>query len=93
MLVLGKSLGNSVIYTGVLFWVIVVLPVINFDRYFTCYQIEGGINTSYTNAGLQIRVHTGILFFYFSTKTYVVVTQKNCLKEAVLMSTQNTCLN
>ena len=32
-------------------------------------------------------------FSYFSTKTYVVGTQKNRLHETVLMSTQNTCLN
>ena len=30
---------------------------------------------------------------YFSTKTYVVGTQKNRLNETVLLSTQNTCLN
>ena len=30
-------------------------------------------------------------FFYFSTKTYVVGTQKNRLNEMVLLSTQNTC--
>ena len=34
-----------------------------------------------------------IYFFYFSTKTYVVGTQKNRLNETVLSSTQNTCLN
>ena len=28
---------------------------------------------------------------YFSTKTYVVGTQKNCLNETVLLSTQNIC--
>ena len=32
-------------------------------------------------------------FSYFSTKTYVVGTQKNRLDERVLLSTQNTCLN
>ena len=32
-------------------------------------------------------------FLYFSSKTYVVGTQKNRLKETVLLSTQNTCLN
>ena len=32
-------------------------------------------------------------FSYFSTKTYVVGTQKNRLNETVLLSTQNTCLN
>ena len=30
---------------------------------------------------------------YFSTKTYVVGTQKNRLNETVLLSTQNTCKN
>ena len=30
--------------------------------------------------GLQIRLRTGKLFSYFSTKTYVVGNQKNCLK-------------
>ena len=30
-------------------------------------------------------------FFYFSSKTYVVGTQKNRLDETVLLSTQNKC--
>ena len=30
-------------------------------------------------------------FSYFSTKTYVVSTQKNGLNETVLLSTQNIC--
>ena len=30
-------------------------------------------------------------FFYFSTNTYVVGTQKNHLNEMVLLSTQNIC--
>ena len=34
-----------------------------------------------------------IYFLYFSSKTYVVGTQKNSLNETVLFSTQNTCLN
>ena len=38
---------------------------------------------------LKIRVHNKI-FSYFSTKTYVVGTQKNWLIETVLVSTQNT---
>ena len=33
-----------------------------------------------------------ILFSNFSTKTYVVGTQKNGLNETVLLSTQNICL-
>ena len=32
-------------------------------------------------------------YFYFSTKTYVVGTQKNRLNETVLLSTHNLCLN
>ena len=43
--------------------------------------------------GPQIRVRNGKLFSYFSTKTYVVGTQKSRLTETVLLSTQNTCLN
>ena len=31
-------------------------------------------------------------YFYFSTNTYVVGTQKNRLNEMVLLSTQNTCM-
>ena len=30
-------------------------------------------------------------FSYFSTETYVVFTQKNCLNETILLSTQNIC--
>ena len=44
-------------------------------------------------AGPQIRVCNEKLFSYFSTKTYVVGTQKNRLNETVLLRTQNTCLN
>ena len=33
------------------------------------------------------------IFIYFSSKTYVVGTQKNRRNETVLLSTQNTCLN
>ena len=46
-----------------------------------------------SSSGLQIRVRTGKLFSHFSTKTYVVGTQKNRLIETVLLSTQNTCFN
>ena len=43
--------------------------------------------------GLPIRVLLENCFLYFSSKTYVVGTQKNRLNETVLLSTQNTCLN
>ena len=32
-------------------------------------------------------------FSYFSTKTYIVGTQKNHLNEMVLLSTQNICFS
>ena len=32
-------------------------------------------------------------YYYFSTKTYIVGTQKNRLNEMVLLSTQNLCFN
>ena len=38
---------------------------------------------------VQLKIH----FFFISTKTYVVGTQKNRLNERVLLSTENTCLN
>ena len=34
-----------------------------------------------------------IIFSYFSTKTYVVGTQKIRLDETLLLNTQNVCLN
>ena len=40
------------------------------------------------NAG-KLRVHTKQS--YFQTKTYVVGTQKSCLNEMLLLSTQNIC--
>ena len=40
-----------------------------------------------------LRVWFEIYFLYFSSKTYVVGTQKNSLNQTVLLSTQNTCLN
>ena len=42
-------------------------------------------------AGLSLRVCTRKIIFYFSTKTYVVGTQKNRLNETILLSTQNIC--
>ena len=42
------------------------------------------------NSDLQIRVH---IENYFSNETYVMSTQKNCLDETVLLSTQNLYLN
>ena len=42
--------------------------------------------------GLQIRVCIGKLFSFFSSKTYVVGTQKNRLNETVLLSTPKLML-
>ena len=38
-------------------------------------------------------VYQKIIFSYFSTKTYIVGTQKNRLNETILLKTQDTCLN
>ena len=38
-------------------------------------------------------VYLKIIFSYFSSKTYVVGTQKNLLNEISLLSTLNTCIN
>ena len=44
-----------------------------------------------TATGLLIRVRIGKLFsLFFSSKTYVVGTQKNHLNEMIVLSTQNT---
>ena len=48
--------------------------------------------TLFIALGLQINMRNWKLFSYFSTKTYVVGTQKNPLNETVLLSTQNICL-
>ena len=61
-------------------------------------QQQSMINTTSENlkaskAGLKIRACNWKLLSYFSTKTYVVGTQKNRLDESVLLSTQNTRLN
>ena len=39
-------------------------------------------------SGLLIRVCIRNYFLYFSSKTYVVGTKKNCLNETVLLSSQ-----
>ena len=44
-------------------------------------------------ATAKYSVRSPYYFSYFSTKTYVVGTQRNRLNETVLLSTQNTCLN
>ena len=50
-------------------------------------------NVSCVQNSLQIRELNRNYFSYFSTKTYVVGTQKNHLNEMVLLSTRNICLN
>ena len=44
-----------------------------------------------TNRAIVKSAVTKKYFSYFSTKTYVVGTQKNRLYEMVLLSTQNIC--
>ena len=49
--------------------------------------------TQYTATPPDQSAYLKIIFFYFSSKTYVVGTQKNRLTEMVFLSTQNTVLN
>ena len=60
--------------------VITIMPTVNFCIFWTMIR-------------LQWVIENYISYMYFSTKTYVVGTQKNRLNETVLLSTQNTCLN
>ena len=63
------------------------------------YSILKVISTAYKVeyekplSGPQIRVCNRNLFLFFSTKTYVVGTQKNSLDEMFFLSTHNICLN
>ena len=54
------------------------------------YIVLVGCSDGVDYRGLKIRESNGICLFYFSTKTYVVGSQKNHLIEMVLLSTQNT---
>ena len=70
-----------------------IVACVCFWRCSTVSHEAVGQNAFFLNSGLQIRVRFGKSFLYFSSKTYVVGTQKNRLNETVLLSTQNTCLN
>ena len=80
---------------------------IHFGRFSYYYAVDIELHTTHTlknrpktmsklqemYRGPQKRVHNRKLFYDFSTKTYVVGTQKNRLDETVLLTTQNTCFN
>ena len=46
---------------------------------------------TYAHVTQDFKVRNKNLIFYFSTKTYVVGTQKNRLNETVPLSTQDIC--
>ena len=56
-------------------------------------QCQGNRSTVFLTTWIRPLVSSAyqknVCFFYFSTKTYVVDTQKNRLNETVLLSTQN----
>ena len=67
-------------------------------NYYLSEHIPQEVPTSHVLAhvrtsGFQIKSVIANYFSYFSTKTYVVGTQKNRLNETVILSTDNTCLN
>ena len=51
------------------------------------------VNGHMAPSKLNVRPPDKSVFHYFSSKTYVVGTQKNCLNEKVLLSTQYTHFN
>ena len=60
----------------------------------TCFLLSESLPycaEGWSVVGLQKRVCIEIYFLYFSSKTYVVGTQKNRLNETVLLGTKNTC--
>ena len=60
-----------------------------------CWSLSQNVGhfSAYLHALSLKSAYRKIIFSYFSTKTYVVGTQKNSLNETVLLSTQNACLN
>ena len=59
---------------------------------FCCFKFENFLLKSHLFFFISrplVKSAYKILFSYFSTKTYVVGTQKNHLNEMVLLSTQN----
>ena len=55
------------------------------------YDLGDVLLATHTVSPLVKGAYQKNIFFYFSTKTYVVGTQKNRLNETVLLSTQNIC--
>ena len=56
--------------------------------FFTCGHFQHGVCYGLVSGWYIIISLEGS---YFSTKTYVVGTQKNCLNEIAILSTQNKC--
>ena len=61
------------------------------DKHYIDIEIIGVCRLSISKSGLQIKCVLENHISYFSTKTYVVGTQKNRLNETVLLGTQNIC--
>ena len=68
------------------------LPAINI-KLNTFLQIFIVLKIMHTLSLLGSPPEKTVIYFDFSTKTYVVGTQKNSLNETVLLSTQNISLN
>ena len=61
------------------------------DKHYIDIEIIGVCRLSISKSGFQIRVCTRNYIPHFSTKTYVMGTQKNRLNETVLLGTHNIC--
>ena len=65
----------------------------NFECFFVCcfFTLNKMVSNSLDSDKVILRSISENYFSYFSTKTYVVGTQKNPLNETVLLSTKITC--
>ena len=67
------------------------------DFYLSCFSNKSNNKKTTTTffvlhiGKVDIIVH--FLSYFFQPKTFVMSTQQNCLKETVLLSIQNICLN
>ena len=87
---------SQILKTGFLKSCYLLVIFVGYHRFFGVQSVDVDLNIFLKNT-TDFRPPDKCIqenyFSYYSTKTYVVGTQKNRLNETVLLSTQNTCLN
>ena len=82
-------IGQNLLCDDSHIWHALVALCMEKKYYFAFFVVDFFSHFFTSSIGLQIRVRiVKLFFFYFSSKTYVVGTQKNRLIETVLLSTQ-----